>query len=85
MKMPPRSQVVGVNAATLWKGARGIAPAGLAVDMSSFGNSVVMTAPTAFARYEDPAERLAALVLTSDASYSYQSFGDTEGLAPLLG
>ena len=85
VKMPPRSQVVGVNAATLWKGARGIAPAGLAVDMSSFGNSVVMTAPTAFARYEDPAERLAALVLTSDASYSYQSFGDTEGLAPLLG
>ena len=85
VKMPPPSQVVGVNAAILWKDTRGIAPAGLAVDMASFGNSVVMTEPSAFARYDDPAERLAALVLTSDASYSYRSFGDAEGLATLLG
>ena len=85
VKMPPSSEVIGVNAAILWKGIRSIAPAGLAADMASFGNSVVMTEPSAFTRYEDPAERLAALVLTRNADYTYQSFGDTEGLANLLG
>ncbi|WP_187326866.1 EAL domain-containing protein [Martelella lutilitoris] len=83
--LPPFSEVVGVNSAILWKGASGVVPSGLAADMASFGNSVVMTEPSAFARYEDPAERLAALVLTRDGSYIYQAFGETEGLSLLLG
>ncbi|TNB46278.1 EAL domain-containing protein [Martelella lutilitoris] len=83
--MPPISRVIGVNAATLWRGASGVVRGDLAADMASFGDSVVMTEASAFARYRDPAERLAALVLTSDGSYVYQAFGETYGLSGILG
>ncbi|MBB4123529.1 EAL domain-containing protein [Martelella radicis] len=83
--MPPRSKVIAVNGTILWKATDGIVPAGLTADMASFGNSVVMTEPSAFARYEHPESRLAALVLTHDGSHIFQSFGETEGLPQLLG
>ncbi len=83
--MPPSSRVDDLSSAILWKDTNGVLPAGLRADMASIGNSVVMTEPSAFARYEYPETRLAALVLTHDASYVFQAFGETDGLSPLLG
>lgn len=83
--MPPRSRVIGANSTTLWKGTSGIVPVDAKVDMASLGNSIVMTEPSAFARYEDPEETLAALVLTHDGDYVYDGFGDSSGLVPMLG
>lgn len=65
----------------LWANVRDVTDPRLTVDMAGDDQAIVFTAPAAFKDFTvPPDDRYGALVLTSDGSYLYRSFGETRGL-----
>lgn len=87
---PPHRVVRGYS---LWRSVPAPGDDRIKVDLASYGNAIVTTAPTAFDRVSMPVGSIGALVISRDGKHHFQSFGDAfdltlskDGLAaPLAG
>lgn len=80
-----------VRGYSLWRSVPAPGDDRIRVDLASYGNAIVTTAPTAFDRVSMPLGSIGALVITRDGKHRFQNFGDAidltmgdGGLAPPL-
>lgn len=70
---PPHRVVRGYS---LWRSVTAPGDDRINVDLASYGNAIVTTAPTAFDRVSVPLGGLGSLVVTRDGRHLFQTFGD---------
>lgn len=70
-----------VRGYSLWRSVAAPGDGRIKVDLASYGNAIVTTAPTAFERVAVPMEGGGALVVTRDGRHRFQSFGAVQEMS----